>query len=342
MLPKTVAKPTRVEKFRQRFLADVPENEELIEYYSCALHKDYYLQHGALYITKNFVCFRSTIFGQERKLIIPTCDILHVYKNNTLRLIPSGIVVDTGAHKYHFAAFGGGHGRHSAYMMLHNVAVNQVRPAILQNGFKDEQRFIKSQSSCTLSSPYKAETMAKKEDFLAPLSASVMHSYVDNIRRQSRSLMIPPAICITPPETPASFSSLSSEYCCDVPDCGSEDQTGYEPKFCGEPSSFQSSAPKTEDNFAISVPTWVPVFLGYLLCAVLACTAVFGFFREMKLFGNGVPSTTYIPPLCSRLPLKAPLSNETVQIMRSLEALENLVQRICHQVHDLKNSRAAC
>lgn len=165
--------------------------------------------------------------------------------------------------QYHFAAFGGG--RHSAYMMLHNVAVNQVGPGILRNGVKDEQKFIKSQSSCALSSPYIAETMAKKEDFLAPLSASVMHSYVDNIRRQSRSLAIPPAICITPPETPVSFSSQSSEYCCDVPDCGSEDQTSYEPKFCGQPSSFQSPTPKTEDNFVISVPTWILVFLGYLL-----------------------------------------------------------------------------
>ena len=67
--------------------------------YSCAFNKDYYLQHGALYVTSNYICFRSNIFGHERKLVIPTAEVRHVDKVNTFRLIPSGIAIITADEK---------------------------------------------------------------------------------------------------------------------------------------------------------------------------------------------------------------------------------------------------
>lgn len=67
--------------------------------YSCALSKDYYSQHGAIYITTNFICFRANIFGQERKLILPIEEVQQIIKVNTFRLIPSGIVVVTSNNK---------------------------------------------------------------------------------------------------------------------------------------------------------------------------------------------------------------------------------------------------
>ncbi|XP_055353666.1 protein Aster-A-like isoform X2 [Paramacrobiotus metropolitanus] len=148
----------REEKFRKRFV-EVPKEEELIDYYSCALSKDYYLQHGAIYITTNLICFRSNIFGQERKLIIPTGDVQKVVKVNTFRLIPSGIVIVTATHKYQFESF---RNRQAAYTTLKRITSKNHQPHPLSSrttqvplspddlNHRRPSRFIKSQSSCSL------------------------------------------------------------------------------------------------------------------------------------------------------------------------------------------------
>ncbi|EDO45283.1 predicted protein [Nematostella vectensis] len=48
----------------RRLFKDLPDSEQLIVDYSCALQRDI-LVHGRLYISQNWLCFYANIFGWE-------------------------------------------------------------------------------------------------------------------------------------------------------------------------------------------------------------------------------------------------------------------------------------
>mmetsp|Transcript_5812 Transcript_5812/g.9002 ORF Transcript_5812/g.9002 Transcript_5812/m.9002 type:complete len:860 (-) Transcript_5812:132-2711(-) len=85
-------------------LFDLPKSEKLDDYYTCAYHKKILLQ-GRLYLSRNFLCFYSNVFGYETKVVIPMADILHVEKKNTALVIPNAIQVDALKTQYFFASF---------------------------------------------------------------------------------------------------------------------------------------------------------------------------------------------------------------------------------------------
>ncbi len=68
-------------------LFNLPEEEELVNHFSAALHTDM-LQHGRLYITPNFVCFYSGFFGTSE--IIPIRRIATLKKDKTAYVVRVG------------------------------------------------------------------------------------------------------------------------------------------------------------------------------------------------------------------------------------------------------------
>lgn len=75
--------------------------------YSCAISKTI-LTHGRIYISKNFVCFYSNIFGHETSERIRVADIVECRPSRTALVIPNAIeVVTTGApaEPFVFASF---------------------------------------------------------------------------------------------------------------------------------------------------------------------------------------------------------------------------------------------
>ena len=146
------------------------------------------------------------------------------------------------------------------------MAINSVNSVHLRKGLKEQHRFIKSQSSCTLSSLHVSGQ--NRDNFsLEPLSTSIMHCYVDNIRRQSRAHTVPPSICITPPDTPASPASsvfYDRESTDDDVDGCTEDRHLEE-----QPVAFQSSRshsrPENKETFVNVLSPRVVLYLGYAL-----------------------------------------------------------------------------
>jgi len=88
--------------FRKLFA--LPKSERLDYYYTCAYLKKILLQ-GRLYLSKNFLCFYSNVFGYETKVVIAMADVLEVSKRNTAIVIPNAIEVDTLHSTYFFASF---------------------------------------------------------------------------------------------------------------------------------------------------------------------------------------------------------------------------------------------
>lgn len=88
-----IAPKPRNRAFHQQFRS-VPEDDFLIEDYSCALQKEILLA-GRLYISEGHICFSSNILGWVTTLIISFEEVVSVEKENTAIVIPNAIAVQT-------------------------------------------------------------------------------------------------------------------------------------------------------------------------------------------------------------------------------------------------------
>lgn len=87
-----------------RMFFKVPESERLIDDFSCAV-KGKILLHGRLYISQNYVCFYSNIFGHKTKLVIDFKSITAIKKRRLAKVIPNSIEIVTTKSKYFFSSF---------------------------------------------------------------------------------------------------------------------------------------------------------------------------------------------------------------------------------------------
>lgn len=88
-----IAPKQRNRAFHQQFRS-VPEDDFLIEDYSCALQKEILLA-GRIYISEGHICFSSNILGWVTTLIISFEEIVSIEKENTAIVIPNAIAVQT-------------------------------------------------------------------------------------------------------------------------------------------------------------------------------------------------------------------------------------------------------
>lgn len=83
----------------------LPESENLLGEFACALGKGVLMQ-GKLYMTNNYLCFFSGLFGRPLRVVIPFKDILSIRKRNVAMIFPTAIqVVLKDGKKYFFASF---------------------------------------------------------------------------------------------------------------------------------------------------------------------------------------------------------------------------------------------
>ncbi|KAL7397722.1 hypothetical protein ABVT39_027073 [Epinephelus coioides] len=101
-----------------KLFPDIPENEDLIHAYICALQKEV-PYHGRLYITDTHACFYSSVLLKDTKLVIPVSCILIVKKQNTALLVPNALSVrTTEGEKFLFVSL---RNRESCYQLLRSV-----------------------------------------------------------------------------------------------------------------------------------------------------------------------------------------------------------------------------
>ena len=88
-----VASKKRNRDFHQLFRS-VPEDDYLIEDYSCALQRDIILA-GRIYVSEGHICFSSNILGWVTTLVISFDEVVSVEKENTAMVFPNAIAVQT-------------------------------------------------------------------------------------------------------------------------------------------------------------------------------------------------------------------------------------------------------
>ncbi|XP_045593812.1 protein Aster-B isoform X2 [Procambarus clarkii] len=106
----------------KRLFKDLPTDERLIVDYSCALQKDI-LVHGRLYVTPNYFCFYSKIFGWETFVSIKSKDIVAMTKEKTALVIPNAVEIRTEGEKHFFTSFAS---RDKTYLMLFRIWQNAL------------------------------------------------------------------------------------------------------------------------------------------------------------------------------------------------------------------------
>ncbi|KKY16542.1 putative gram domain protein [Phaeomoniella chlamydospora] len=88
-----VAPKTRNRNFHQLFRS-VPDDDYLIEDYSCALQRDILLA-GRLYISEGHICFSSNILGWVTTLVISFDEVMSIEKESTAMVFPNAIAIQT-------------------------------------------------------------------------------------------------------------------------------------------------------------------------------------------------------------------------------------------------------
>ena len=88
-----VASKKRNRDFHQLFRS-VPEDDYLIEDYSCALQRDIILA-GRLYVSEGHICFSSNILGWVTTLVIGFDEVVSIEKENTAMVFPNAIALQT-------------------------------------------------------------------------------------------------------------------------------------------------------------------------------------------------------------------------------------------------------
>lgn len=88
-----VASKKRNRDYHQLFRS-VPEDDFLIEDYSCALQRDIILA-GRIYVSEGHICFSSNILGWVTTLVISFDEVVSVEKENTAMVFPNAIAIQT-------------------------------------------------------------------------------------------------------------------------------------------------------------------------------------------------------------------------------------------------------
>uniref|UniRef100_A0A8D1N4B8 GRAM domain containing 2B n=1 Tax=Sus scrofa TaxID=9823 RepID=A0A8D1N4B8_PIG len=102
--------------FHKLFL-DVPTEEPLKQSFTCALQKEI-LYQGKLFVSDNWICFHSKVFGKDTKISIPAFSVTLIKKTKTALLVPNALIIATVTDRYIFVSL---LSRDSTYKLLKSV-----------------------------------------------------------------------------------------------------------------------------------------------------------------------------------------------------------------------------
>lgn len=100
-----------------KLFKDVPKDELIKESFTCALQKEI-LYQGKLYISENWICFHSKVFGKDTKIVIPAIAVTVLKKTKTALLVPNALVIATVTDRFIFVSL---LSRDSTYKLLRSV-----------------------------------------------------------------------------------------------------------------------------------------------------------------------------------------------------------------------------
>ncbi|XP_063776453.1 TBC1 domain family member 9 isoform X2 [Pseudophryne corroboree] len=141
-------------KFHKLF--GMPDEEKLVNYYSCSYWKGRVPRQGWMYLSINHLCFYSFLLGREAKLVIRWVDITQLEKTATL-LLPDMIKVSTRSSEHFFSVFLNILETFKLMEQLANIAMRQL---LDNEGFEQDRSLPKLKKK----SPQKVSALKRDLD----------------------------------------------------------------------------------------------------------------------------------------------------------------------------------
>ncbi|XP_074426031.1 GRAM domain-containing protein 2B isoform X1 [Larus michahellis] len=128
--------------FHKLFL-DVPIDEPLKQSFTCALQKEI-LYQGKLFLSENWICFHSKVFGKDTKISIPVLSVTLLKKTKTALLVPNALIIATVTERYMFVSL---LSRDTTYKLLKSICRhledtsmgNSPNPSSAENSFRADR-----------------------------------------------------------------------------------------------------------------------------------------------------------------------------------------------------------
>uniref|UniRef100_A0A8C5U6N9 GRAM domain containing 2B n=1 Tax=Malurus cyaneus samueli TaxID=2593467 RepID=A0A8C5U6N9_9PASS len=128
--------------FHKLFL-DVPIDEPLKQSFTCALQKEI-LYQGKLFLSENWICFHSKVFGKDTKISIPVLSVTLLKKTKTALLVPNALIIATVTDRYMFVSL---LSRDTTYKLLKSICRhledtsmgNSPNPSSAENSFRADR-----------------------------------------------------------------------------------------------------------------------------------------------------------------------------------------------------------
>ncbi|XP_074711353.1 GRAM domain-containing protein 2B isoform X2 [Strix uralensis] len=128
--------------FHKLFL-DVPIDEPLKQSFTCALQKEI-LYQGKLFLSENWICFHSKVFGKDTKISIPVLSVTLLKKTKTALLVPNALIIATVTDRYMFVSL---LSRDTTYKLLKSICGhledrsmgNSPNPSSAENSFRADR-----------------------------------------------------------------------------------------------------------------------------------------------------------------------------------------------------------
>ncbi|XP_062268701.1 GRAM domain-containing protein 2B-like [Platichthys flesus] len=123
-----------------KLFKDVSKDELLKQSYTCALQKDM-LYQGKMFVSDNWICFQSKVFGRDTKISIPVMSVTFIKKTKTALLVPNALVIETTSDQHVFVSF---LSRNTTYKLLKSICIhpemdktcNSPVPSSCENSFR--------------------------------------------------------------------------------------------------------------------------------------------------------------------------------------------------------------
>lgn len=103
-----------------KLFKEVSKDELLKQSYTCALQRDM-LYQGKMFVSDNWICFHSKVFGRDTKIAIPVMSVTFIKKTKTALLVPNALVIETTSDQHVFVSF---LSRNTTYKLLKSICIH--------------------------------------------------------------------------------------------------------------------------------------------------------------------------------------------------------------------------
>ncbi|KAM4634029.1 GRAM domain-containing protein 2B-like isoform 2-T2 [Polymixia lowei] len=103
-----------------KLFKEISKDELLKQSYTCALQKDI-LYQGKMFVSDNWICFHSKVFGRDTKIAIPVLSVTLIKKTRTAILVPNALVITSTNERHVFVSF---LSRDTTYKLLKSICVH--------------------------------------------------------------------------------------------------------------------------------------------------------------------------------------------------------------------------